>query len=251
MGLLGASETLLLSEEVTRRYGKWRPPDQEKAAIPHRAEHAHHDFFDVWSSKVRDFKEFGIGHMMYFYFLSWMAMLFGALAVMTGLPNIALNYFGRYYETGALEMTTLGNFGAVSWSHHNDGPTQIANLTTADGWQREAFISSLFMNTSKAAPAAHPFNKQQAIIAMSALDFVGVVLYFAVTFGLVWVARRLVHDADVNTVTIHDYSIRVERLPRDATADELVDFFSQYGEVGSRVLADASGAESCNDLAHH
>jgi hypothetical protein len=34
-------------------------------------------------------------------------------------------------------------------------------------------------------------------------------------------------------VTIHDYSIRVERLPQDATADELVDFFGQYGEVGS------------------
>jgi hypothetical protein len=34
-------------------------------------------------------------------------------------------------------------------------------------------------------------------------------------------------------VTLHDYSIRVERLPQDATADELVDFFGQYGEVGS------------------
>jgi RNA recognition motif-containing protein len=32
-------------------------------------------------------------------------------------------------------------------------------------------------------------------------------------------------------VTIHDYSIHVERLPQDATADELVDFFGQYGEV--------------------
>lgn len=32
MGLLGTPEVLLLSEEVTRRYGKWRPPDQDKAA---------------------------------------------------------------------------------------------------------------------------------------------------------------------------------------------------------------------------
>lgn len=30
-------------------------------------------------------------------------------------------------------MTTLGNFGAVSWSHHNDGPLQMAKLTNADG----------------------------------------------------------------------------------------------------------------------
>lgn len=26
-----------------------------------RAEHVHHDFFDVWSSHVRDLKEFGVG----------------------------------------------------------------------------------------------------------------------------------------------------------------------------------------------
>lgn len=94
-------------------------------------------------------------------------------------------------------------------------------------------MSNLFMNTSSGAPATHPFNKQSAIIAMSVLDFVGVVVYFAVTFGLVWVARKLAHNADMHTVTIHDYSIRVERLPQDATADELVDFFSQYGEVNT------------------
>jgi hypothetical protein len=36
-------------------------------------------------------------------------------------------------------------------------------------------------------------------------------------------------------VTIHDYSIRVQQLPQDATADELVDFFGQYGEVGTKL----------------
>jgi hypothetical protein len=34
-----------------------------------RAENAHHDFFDVWSAKLRDLKEFGIGHLLYFHFL--------------------------------------------------------------------------------------------------------------------------------------------------------------------------------------
>lgn len=33
--------------------------------------------------------------MMYFYFLQWMAALFAVLAVLTGIPNMALNYFGR------------------------------------------------------------------------------------------------------------------------------------------------------------
>lgn len=38
-------------------------------------------------------------------------------------------------------------------------------------------------------------------------------------------------QADQSTVTIHDYSIRVDGLPRDADGEELVAFFSQYGEV--------------------
>lgn len=61
----------------------------------HRAEHVHHDFFDLWSSRVRDLKEFGVGHMMYFNFLSWMAVLFTALAVLVAAPNIAINVSGK------------------------------------------------------------------------------------------------------------------------------------------------------------
>lgn len=63
--------------------------------LHHRAEHSHHDFFDVSSSRVRDLKEFGVGHMMYFYFLFWMAALFGVLSVITALPNMVLNYSGK------------------------------------------------------------------------------------------------------------------------------------------------------------
>lgn len=99
---------------------------------------------------------------------------------------------------------------------------------------------------------------------MSLLDIFSVVLYFAAALLIIWRARKLAHDADMHTVssssvpahtnvlalhiaeavlyphatawcllqvTIHDYSIRVERLPQDATADELVQFFGQYGEV--------------------
>ena len=45
-------------------------------------------------------------------------------------------------------------------------------------------------------------------------------------------ANTLHTQADSSTVTIHDYSIRVQRLPQDAAAEELVEFFGQYGEVG-------------------
>jgi hypothetical protein len=60
----------------------------------------HHFFFDVWSTKVRDLKEFGVGHMLYFYFLNWMAALFLVLTLMVGIPNMLLNYEGRWVGGG-------------------------------------------------------------------------------------------------------------------------------------------------------
>ena len=59
-----------------------------------RGAHSHHDFFDTWSSRIRDLKEFGVGHMLYFYFLYWMSILFALLAVFVGFPNMAISYAG-------------------------------------------------------------------------------------------------------------------------------------------------------------
>lgn len=84
----------------------------------------------------------------------------------------------------------------------------------------------------EALPAATtPFNKAAAIIAASVIDCIGAALYFVITLGLILLARRRAEDADTHTVTIHDYSVYVQKLPPDATSSELVDFFSQWGEV--------------------
>jgi hypothetical protein len=83
------------------------------------------------------------------------------------------------------------------------------------------------------APATLPINKASAIIAMSVLDLCGCLMYFCITMWLIVVARKLAHDADVQTITIHDYSLRVQRLPQDVSAEDLQEFFSQYGEVSS------------------
>ncbi|WIA18083.1 hypothetical protein OEZ85_009564 [Tetradesmus obliquus] len=223
---------VLPAEDVTRRYGKWRAPDEDKAKLYHRTQHAHHDFFDLWSSRVRDLKEFGVGHMMYFYFLRWMAVLFALLTIITAVPNMALNYTGKYYDTGQMELLSLGNFGRVSVVHNGDGAAHLYSNTSLEvGWERELLTATTFIADAELPPATHPINKAHALAAMSLLDCFSVALYFAVTLLIIWKARKLAYDADMHTVTIHDYSIHVERLPQDATADELVDFFGQYGEV--------------------
>lgn len=99
------------------------------------------------------------------------------------------------------------------------------------GWELEHAISTAFMGDAALPEATSPFNKSSAIIAASVLDCIGAFLYFITTLGLIVLARRRAEDADVHTFTIHDYSVYVLKLPSDTSSNELVGFFSQWGEV--------------------
>lgn len=85
----------------------------------------------------------------------------------------------------------------LSVSRPVNGSADVAPFT---GWERELLTSNTFMADAALPPATQPFDKKAAIIAMSVLDCFGVVLYFVVTLGLILVARKLAHDADMHTV---------------------------------------------------
>jgi hypothetical protein len=97
--------------------------------------------------------------------------------------------------------------------------------------------AAAFLADHSLPPATDPINKVHAIVAMSILDTAGVFAFFLVSLFLTWLSRHLASQADSSTVTVHDYSISVGRLPPDTTAHELVDFFNQYGEVGGEGVA--------------
>jgi hypothetical protein len=111
------------------------------------------------------------------------------------------------------------------------------------GWELERDVAASFMGDAALPAATTPFNKAAAIVAASVIDCIGAALYFVITLGLILLARRRAEDADTHTVTIHDFSVYVQKLPPDATSSELVDFFSQWGEVraGLRLQGAASG----------
>jgi hypothetical protein len=75
-------------------------------------------------------------------------------------------------------------------------------LPNAAGWERELFTATTFLADAEQEPATHPINKARAIVAMSLLDCVSVVLYFAATLLIIWRARKLAHDADMHTVRV-------------------------------------------------
>eukprot|EP00775_Hariotina_reticulata_P002590 gene2590-2892_t len=206
-----------------------KPADVQPASrARHQAEHAHHDFLDVWSSRARDLKELGVGHMLYFYFLKWMAFLFAGLSLLTALPNMALNISGKYFDAGFVELSTLGNFGRLSISH---------------GWQKEVQVSDTFMADAALAPATSPINKASAIIVMSVLDLFGCLAYFCTTMWLIVVARKLAHDADVQTITIHDYSIRVVHVEMVRAYGTLLRLVMRRGQLMQQLQAAIAGLQ--------
>lgn len=99
------------------------------------------------------------------------------------------------------------------------------------GAELERAVAVTFMGDAAVGTATWPFDKRKAVVAASVIDCVGACVYFVVTLGLILLARRRAEDADTHTVTIHDYSVYVHKLPQDATSNELVDFFGQWGEV--------------------
>lgn len=99
------------------------------------------------------------------------------------------------------------------------------------------------MGDAAATPASWPLQKDKAIVAASVIDCAGACIYFLVTLGLIVLARRRAEDADTHTVTIHDYSVYVRKLPQDATSNELVDFFSQWGEVRTGIRSACLGSQ--------
>jgi hypothetical protein len=94
-------------------------------------------------------------------------------------------------------------------------------VSTAAGWERELFTATTFIADAELAPATYPINKARAIVAMSLLDCVSVVLYFAATLLIIWKARKLAHDADMHTVSIVYDLIDTSLFYRHANAQQV------------------------------
>eukprot|EP00983_Pelagomonas_calceolata_P127638 1161425-Pelagomonas_calceolata.AAC.7 len=76
------------------------------------------------------------------------------------------------------------------------------------------------------------FDKRSSIITMTALDLAMTVVFFGFCIFLIWNTKRLTKLADEHTVTIADYAVRVQFVPKDVTKEELKAYFEEWGPVG-------------------
>jgi hypothetical protein len=70
--------------------------------------------FSLFRTRTSDLSEFGIGHMLYFYFLRCTSLAFAVLTLILGVP-LAFVYaaHGSFFSSGTLWKLTLGNYGPL------------------------------------------------------------------------------------------------------------------------------------------
>ncbi|GLC46207.1 hypothetical protein PLESTB_001535200 [Pleodorina starrii] len=224
------------SEAIREEYGPWEPPDEAAAREAYLQSHAHHGVFEV-TCPPKDLKEFGDGVQLYFVLLKYIAVLFCFLAIMPGLLLASFNGIGGWYDEADLERTMLGNYGLLT----HDGAGSGLNLTTSGISSRsvssEGAVTALFASTAH-LPAAKVggMNKRSLLVAMSVLDLLGVLCFFAFGMGMIWHVRSRAAADDLSTTTIADYSVRVDNLPPETSAAALKDYLLAAGGEGTEIV---------------
>ncbi len=120
-----------------------RPPARRKR---YHASHLQHETFDPATAKVADFKEFGAGHLLYFFWLRYMAVVFLVLALVPAVPLMVFYLGGQFLTSSStdLEASTIGNFGLPS----SDADTaSLPIVLTAANRGERYHTMSLFRDT--------------------------------------------------------------------------------------------------------
>ena len=104
-----------VAERITCEYGPLVQPSAARAQRAYLQECNHHVMFSIKHTSLADLLELGLGHQLYFMFLWYIALSFGALTLTIGIP-FALTYAinGNFFSSGFVNTRlTLGNYGPV------------------------------------------------------------------------------------------------------------------------------------------
>lgn len=126
---------------------------------------------------MRELKEFGTGHLLYFYWLVWNALLFSTLFLLAGLPQVVANGLGSFYDSADFDAVTLGNYGLIS----SNKAYELSSSGSSMSRESEAAMEALFRNDTFSDPATISWlgaqlDKAKVNQAMSIVDLCGCVL---------------------------------------------------------------------------
>ena len=228
----------------------YQPPVIE-LAVEHAEEvNPQHKVKSALNVHPTDLNQYGIGVVLYFTFMKFLAFSFMWLAVLC-IPAILINMGGDGLEKQAdptvqfIEGSTLGNFGRIyEWERGGLGDNETHTAPS--------------IGLAPPAPASYPNDKRTRgstaprcarttfFLAAEGRAHGGNVLlqhgfprHVCISAFLIpGVQRKLIKEVDANMCTIEDYSVIITDLPDDVKDQELHKFFDKkVGKVQNVVVA--------------
>ena len=134
-------QNFIPSSEILATYGEWKVPSLDEAKRDYEVDHGFHKDFPLYQTKPFELRVFGKGCMLYFFWLRYMAVVMGIMALICGFPNTVIFLSGVWYNYGGkgLDPSTIGNYGLVS---SNLGEIDVDDLMTEWASLRSGSCSS-------------------------------------------------------------------------------------------------------------
>lgn len=175
-----------------------------------------YEAFPYWDTGPKELGELSVGIGLYFQSLLW------GQRVMLGLFFLGFFTVMTYVKSGMLDEQQAGGeltgfaiptLGSVAWAHENEFRLLwFVSNTTWDGDDRSVMMGISFL---------------ECMLAVTFMFLVG------------WLSteqKQTIENIDVCNISLQDYAVKVDYMPRDADAKEIGTHFARFGKVNQVVI---------------
>ena len=172
--------------------------------------------FPYWATGPKELGELSVGIGLYFQSLLWgqrvmLGMfLLGFFTVMTYVKSGMLDEQVKGGELTGLAIPTLGS---VAWAHENE--FRLLWFVTNSTWDGD---------------------DRSVMMGISFLECLLAVIFIVLVGWLSTEQKQTIENIDVSNISLQDYAVKVDYIPRDADPKEIGTHFARFGKVNQVVI---------------
>jgi hypothetical protein len=168
----------------------------------------------IWSTKLRELEDMGIGVALYFRFIKYLIGTFTILTILS-VPSLLFalsgNGMGSNLDVAGWSVFSLGNVGLPC--EPLSGSAELMKGCNGD--------SSTIQNVY-----GTPMPLLDISYSLTAFEVMGSIFFLLSIIIWRWMTDRIVKLVDGGKATCTDYAVFVQGLPRNAQRKEVTKFFS-------------------------
>ena len=172
--------------------------------------------FPYWKTGPKELGELSVGIGLYFQSLLWgqrvmLGMFFlGFFTIMTYVKSGMLDEQVKGGELTGLAIPTLGS---VAWAHENEH--RLLWFVTNSTWDGD---------------------DRSVMMGISMLECLLAVIFIVLVRWLSTEQKRTIENIDVSNISLQDYAVKVDYIPRDSDPKEIGTHFARFGKVNQVVI---------------